>query len=254
MDFATAIGLVFGLGVFYFLMTDGGGLMMFLSEHATIVIVGGALAATLVRFPISTIMHGLPMGLRFAFTVKRLSQREIVDEITRLAEIVRKNGPIALENETVDDEFLAKGMRMIADGYDRDFMRGTLERERDNTLFRLGESTKVYRAIGDCAPAYGMIGTLIGMVQMFANMEDPSKLGPFMATALLATLYGAVLANLVCLPIADKVHLKAEDLEVNSTLIIDGVLAIRESKSPTLVRELLMAYLPEHHRHEEALA
>ena len=98
-----------------------------------------------------------------------------------------------------------------------------------------------------------MVGTLVGMVQMFANMDDPSKLGPFMATALLATLYGAVLANLVCMPIADKVHLKAEDLDINSTLIIDGVLAIRESKSPTLVRELLMAYLPEHHRHEEAV-
>jgi chemotaxis protein MotA len=254
MDFATAIGLVFGLGVFYYLMTHGGGLLMFFSEHATIVIFGGALAATLVRFPLSTIMHGLPVGMRYAFSMKRLSQREIVDEITRLAEVVRKSGPIALENETIDDEFLAKGMRMIADGYDKEFMRDTLERERDNTLFRLGESTKVYRAIGDCAPAYGMIGTLIGMVQMFANMDDPSKLGPFMATALLATLYGAVLANLVCLPIADKVHLKAEDLDINSTLIIDGVLAIREAKSPTLVRELLMAYLPEHHRHEAEAA
>jgi chemotaxis protein MotA len=139
----------------------------------------------------------------------------------------------------------------VADGYDVDFIRDNLERDRDNFLTHLDEGQKIYRAIGDCAPAFGMVGTLVGMVQMFANMDDPSKLGPFMATALLATLYGAVLANLVCMPIADKVHLKAEDLEVNSTLIIDGVLAIRESKSPTLVRELLMAYLPEHHRHEE---
>jgi len=182
--------------------------------------------------------------------LRRFSQREIVDEITRLAEVVRKSGPIALENETIEDEFLARGMRMIADGYDKDFMRDTLERDRDNMLFRLDESQKVYRSVGDCAPAFGMVGTLIGMVQMFANMDDPSKLGPFMATALLATLYGAILANLLCTPIADKVHMKAEDIEVNSTLIIDGVLAIRESKSPTLVRELLMTYLPEHHRHD----
>jgi chemotaxis protein MotA len=86
---------------------------------------------------------------------------------------------------------------------------------------------------------------------MFANMTDPSKLGPFMATALLATLYGAVLANIICLPIADKLHGKLVDEEINRTLIIDGVLMIRESKSPTLVREMLIAYLPEKHRSED---
>ena len=112
----------------------------------------------------------------------------------------------------------------------------------------------MYRAIGDCAPAFGMIGTLIGMVQMFANMTDPSKLGPFMATALLATLYGALVANIFCLPIADKLHLKLVDEEINRTLIIDGILMMRESKSPTLVREMLLAYLPEKHRHAEGEA
>jgi len=96
-----------------------------------------------------------------------------------------------------------------------------------------------------------MIGTLIGMVQMFANMTDPSKLGPFMATALLATLYGALVANLLCLPIADKLHGKLLDEETNRTLIIDGILMIRDSKSPALVREMLLAYLPEKHRQEE---
>src|SRR5438477_356570 len=104
---------------------------------------------------------------------------------------------------------------------------------------------------GSIAPAFGMIGTLIGMVQMFANMTDPSKLGPFMATALLATLYGALVANLFCLPIADKLHGKLLDEETNRTLIIDGILMIRDSKSPALVREMLLAYLPEKHRHEE---
>jgi chemotaxis protein MotA len=91
-----------------------------------------------------------------------------------------------------------------------------------------------------------MVGTLIGMVQMFANMTDPSKLGPFMAIALLATLYGATVANLFCLPIADKLHVKLADEEVNRTLIIDGILMLRESKSPQIVREMLLAYLPEH--------
>jgi chemotaxis protein MotA len=99
-----------------------------------------------------------------------------------------------------------------------------------------------------------MIGTLLGMVQMFSNMEDPSKLGPFMAVALLATLYGALLANLICLPIADKLHVKLEEEEISRTLILDGILQIREAKSPALVREMLIAYLPDHHRAEMAEA
>jgi len=99
-----------------------------------------------------------------------------------------------------------------------------------------------------------MIGTILGMVTMFANMSDPSKLGPAMATALLATLYGAVIANMIALPIADKLHIKLEEEEISRTLIIDGVLQMRDAKSPTLVREMLLAYLPDHHRSEMAEA
>jgi chemotaxis protein MotA len=149
-----------------------------------------------------------------------MTQRELVDEIAGLAEIAGT------------------------------FIRDNLERDRDNFLTHLDEGQKIYRAIGDCAPAFGMIGTLLGMVQMFANMTDPAKLGPFMAVALLATLYGALVANLVCLPIAEKLHVKLTDEEINRTLIIDGILMIRDSKSPALVREMLIAYLPEKHRHE----
>ena len=178
--------------------------------------------------------------------------RELVDELASIAEVARKSGPVGLEKITPEDPFLAKGIRFVADGYDADFIRDNLERDRDNFLTHLDEGSKIYRAIGDCAPAFGMIGTLIGMVQMFANMTDPSKLGPFMAVALLATLYGALVANLVCLPIADKLHVKLVEEEVNQTLIIDGILMIREFKSPTLVREMLLAYLPEKHRHDEA--
>src|ERR1700732_4947894 len=233
-------------------MLMGGGLRMFVSDHAVIIIFGGSFAATLIRFPLSSIFHGLPLGMKFVFSMRRISQRELVDEIAGLAEIARKQGPVGLEKVTPADAFLAKGTRFVADGYDADFIRDNLERDRDNFLTHLDEGQKIYRAIGDCAPAFGMIGTLIGMVQMFANMTDPSKLGPFMATALLATFYGAAVANLFCLPIADKLHLKLVDEEINRTLIIDGILMIREAKSPTLVREMLLAYLPEKHRHEDA--
>ncbi len=249
MDIATGLGLVSGLVVLAAMILMGGNLGMFLDMHAFIVIFGGASAATLIRFPLTSIFHGLPLGMKFAFTVRRMSQRDLVDELAGLAEIARKQGPIGLEKVDIDDPFLAKGIRYVADGYDTTFIRDNLERDRDNFLTHLDEGQKIYRGIGDCAPAFGMIGTLIGMVQMFANMTDPSKLGPYMAVALLATFYGAAVANLFCLPIADKLQLKLHDEEINRTLIIDGILMIREAKSPSLVREMLLAYLPEKHRH-----
>jgi chemotaxis protein MotA len=251
MDIMTGAGLVTGFIVIATMMLLGGDMHMFISEHAIIIIFGGSIAATMIRFPLGVILHGLPLGAKYAFTMSRLSAHDLVDELARIAEIARKQGPVGLEKVETDEPFLAKGIRFVADGYDLEFIRDNLERDRDNFLMHLDEGSKIYRAIGDCAPAFGMIGTLIGMVQMFANMTDPSKLGPFMATALLATLYGALVANIFCLPIADKLHGKLLDEETNRTLIIDGILMIRDSKSPTLVREMLLAYLPEKHRHAE---
>jgi chemotaxis protein MotA len=252
MDIATGLGLLAGAAVLLSLILMGGDIRMFVDSHAFIVIFGGSFAATLIRFPLASMFHGLPLGAKYAFSLRRMSQRELIDQISGLAEIARKQGPIGLEKVEVEDTFLAKGIRYVADGYDADFIRDSLERDRDIFLTHLDEGQKIYRAVGDCAPAFGMVGTLIGMVQMFANMTDPSKLGPYMAVALLATFYGAALANLFCLPIADKLHLKLGDEEINRTLIIDGILMIRDAKSPTLVREMLIAYLPEKHRHEDA--
>ena len=232
MDIATSLGLIAGLIVLCTLILMGGDFRMFFDIHAVIIIFGGSFAATLIRFPLSAMVHGIPLGAKFAFTLRRTTARDLVDELASIAEIARKQGPVGLEKVETDDPFLAKGIRYVADGYDANFIRDNLERDRDNFLMHLDEGSKIYRAVGDCAPAFGMIGTLIGMVQMFSNMSDPSKLGPFMAVALLATLYGALVANLICLPIADKLHVKLLDEETNRTLIIDGILMIRDSKSP----------------------
>ncbi len=253
MDIATAVGIVGGIAtICAIIIIDGGNFGAYVDKHAAIIIFGGSAAATMLRFPFSVIAHGLPMGVKFAFQMRSVHPRELIEEITRVAEIARKSGPVALESVEVSDEFLAQGLRYIADGYDRDFIRDTMEKDRDNFLQRLDEGSKVYRAIGDCAPAWGMIGTILGMVTMFANMDDPSKLGPAMAVALLATLYGAVIANMLTLPIADKLHVKLEEEDISRSLIIDGVLQIRDNKSATLVREMLLAYLPHHSRAELA--
>src|SRR6185437_5658783 len=137
MDIATGLGLLAGVAVVLAMIFMGGDLHMFLSEHALIIIFGGSFAATLIRFPLAAIFHGLPLGAKFAFTMRRTTQRELVDEIAGLAEIARKQGPIGLEKVEVDDPFLAKGIRYIADGYDADFIRDSLERDRDIFLTHL---------------------------------------------------------------------------------------------------------------------
>ena len=248
MDFATLIGFGLAIAVVGGLMVMGGDPTVFLDSHSVIIVFGGAIAATMIRFPLHATLHGVPVGLKYAFTMRKISPRDLIAEIGQLAEIVRKSGPLALENAQVSDPFLAKGVRFIADGYDGDFIREGLELERDLLLGRLSEGEKIFRSVGDCAPAFGMVGTLIGMVQMFANMSDPSTLGPYMAIALTATLYGALMQNFVGIPIADKLHLKFAEEDLNLTLIIDGILQIRDAKSPALVREMLQAYLPEKHR------
>jgi chemotaxis protein MotA len=183
-----------------------------------------------------------------AFTHKKVDPRELIEQIAEMGDIVRKNGPLGLENVDADDPNLKKGAQYIADGYDANFIRETMELERDQYITRLSEGQRVFKSLGDAAPAFGMIGTLVGLVQMLANMEDPSAIGPAMAVALLTTMYGAVLANLVCLPLADKLTSKLDLEDINQTLIIDGIMSIRDGKSPALIKEMLTAYLPEKQR------
>lgn len=254
MDIATILGLVVGMITVVTLILLGGSFGMFYDVHALIVIGGGCTAGTLIRFPLSAMAHGFPMGLKYAFKMRQQNPRMLIEEITRVADIYRKGGATALDQVEVEDPFLKQALRFLADGYDADFIRRTLEQDRDTFFQHLDEGQKIYRSIGDAAPAWGMVGTLVGMVQMFSNMEDPSKLGPFMAVALLATLYGALTGNLICLPIADKLHVKLEEEDVSRNLIIDGVLQMRASKSPAVIREMLISYLPDHHKHEMAEA
>ncbi|MFM8701886.1 MAG: motility protein A [Hyphomicrobiales bacterium] len=254
MDLATIVGYVLGLVVVGVLIVMDGSPRNFVDKHAIIVIFGGCTAATMIRFPFSVIAHGFPMGFKYVFTTQGSDPRQLIEEITKVADTARRQGPTALERVVVTNSFLAQGVRYIADGYDKDFIRDTLQRDTDVYLQRLQESEKLYRSIGDAAPAWGMVGTLLGMVQMFSNMSDPSKLGPFMAVALLATLYGALVGNLFCLPLADKLHLKLEEEDLARALVIDGIMQVRDARSPAVVREMLMAYLPHHHRDELAAA
>ncbi len=254
MDLATIIGIILGSAIVGAAIFMGGDFMTFLNVPSVMIVVGGTIAASVLRFPLSGVIASLAVGGKIAFTQKKSNPREMIDEISRLAEIIRKNGPLGLEGVPIEDEFLSKGIQYVADGYDGAFIAESLERERDLNLTRLEEGKRMFKAMGDSAPAFGMIGTLVGLVQMLSTMDDPSTIGPSMAVALLTTLYGAIIANMICLPIADKLDAKFKVEDVNQTLAIDGILQIRENKSPDIIKEMLVSYLPEKQRAEVAEA
>ncbi|WP_349358295.1 MotA/TolQ/ExbB proton channel family protein [Stappia sp.] len=254
MDLSSIIGIIAAFTVVVIAILLGGNITQFIDVPSMLIVLGGGFAATLVRFPLAGIGSAFVVGSKVAFTHKKVSPRDLIEEVTSLADTVRKSGPLGLENVEVSDPNLAKGVQYIADGYEASFIKDTMERERDLYLERLSEGKRVFKALGDSAPAFGMIGTLVGLVQMLATMDDPSTIGPSMAIALLTTLYGALISNVVCLPLVDKLDSKFDVEEVNQTLVIDGVMQIRENKSPALIRDMLVAYLPEKQRAELAEA
>jgi chemotaxis protein MotA len=248
MDIATVAGIVAGSTVVAIAIFLGGDVGTFVNIPSILIVVGGGFAATVIRFPLSNVFHALILGGRVAFTHKNTNPKDMIEEIARLAEVVRRDGPLGLENVDIEDEFLKKGAQLVADGHENEQIVEMLERERDLNLERLDEGHRIYKAIGDAAPAFGMIGTIVGLVQMLSSMDDPSTIGPAMAVALLTTLYGALIANLIALPLADKLATKGKIVEVNQTLSIDGVIQLSQGKNPNLIREMLVAYLPDKQR------
>ncbi len=245
MDLATTLGMLAGGAFITIAILMGGSFSQFVDAPSVLIVLGGGLSATLIRFPLAGVASAFKIGGKVAFSHKKQDPRELIDQIAEMGDIVRRSGPLGLESIELEDANLKKGSQFIADGYDSNFIRESMELARDQFLTRLQEGQRVFKSLGDAAPAFGMIGTLVGLVQLLANMDDPGAIGPAMAVALLTTLYGAVLANLVCLPIADKLTAKFEVEEINQTLIIDGIMSVRDGKSPALIREMLTAYLPE---------
>lgn len=253
MDLATILGIIAGGAVIVLAIFMGGSFAQFVDMPSVLIVVGGGTAATLIRFPLKGVANAFKVGGKVAFTHKKVEPRELIEKIAEMGDVVRRSGPLGLETIDVEEPNLRKGAQFIADGYDGNFIRESMELARDQFLTRLAEGQRVFKSLGDATPAFGMIGTLVGLVQMLANMDDPSAIGPAMAIALLTTLYGAVIANLVCLPIADKLNAKLDVEEINQTLIIDGILSVREGKSPSLIREMLVAYLPESQQKQDEL-
>lgn len=243
MDLATLIGFVGALGVIASAITLGGDPVMFLNGPSVIIVLGGTSMAVLIKFPLGQFLSAFKVAGR-AFRYRGDDPQSLIDQTVELAQVARKEGLLALENHESENPFLRRGIQLIVDGHEPELVKKVLGQEIDLTVARDEQGEHVFRAIGDVAPAMGMIGTLIGLVQMLSHMDDPKKLGPAMAVALLTTLYGAVLANSVAIPIADKLAHRNTEERLNRTLILEGLLSIQEGLNPRLIGELLKTYLP----------
>ncbi|MEA1924150.1 MAG: MotA/TolQ/ExbB proton channel family protein [Pseudomonadota bacterium] len=242
MDLATIIGIVSGIGLVIGAIMMGSGLGAFIDAPSLLVVGGGSVAAMLIAFPLGTVIGSIKIALKAFFSPKQ-SPDEVIERIVDLAIKARKESIIALEKEEIEDPFLAKGIRLVVDGTAPNLVSSILRTEIGFMKQRHLSGQSVFKFLGGMAPAYGMIGTLIGLVQMLQSLDDPSSIGPAMAIALLTTFYGALLANIIALPIAEKLGGKSGDEVLMMEVTIQGVLAILEGDNPIIVRSKLEAFL-----------
>jgi chemotaxis protein MotA len=242
MDLATLLGLVGALGIVMAAMFAGGDALIFLNVPALMIVIGGTFMVVMIKFSIKQFFGAFKVAAR-AFMFKVDDPEELIIQIVRFSDIARKEGMLALENEDIANDFLEEGIKMLIDGNTREVIQTVMSKDLQQTIDRHKWGAKVFSATGDVAPAMGMIGTLIGLVQMLSNMSDPKSIGPAMAVALLTTLYGAMLATVIAIPIADKLALRKTEEGRIKAMCLDGLLAIQEGLNPRVIEAMLKTYL-----------
>ncbi|WP_299202156.1 flagellar motor protein PomA [uncultured Amphritea sp.] len=247
MDIATLIGILGAFGIVVAAMVTGGDVGVFVNVPSLLIVVGGSLFVVLMKFPLAHFL-GLAKVAGKAFKFKSVKPEDIIAETVDLADAARKGGLLSLEDKEVSSDFMQRGIQLLVDGHDPDIVRTLLNKEKTLTSERHGFGSDIFKAIGDVGPGMGMIGTLIGLVQMLSNMSDPKSIGPAMAVALLTTLYGAMMATMFALPVSDKLDARKAEEELNQSLIIDGLLAIQAGQNPRVIEQMLRNYLPENKR------
>lgn len=250
MDLATLIGLVGALVIVVMAMVTGGDVLIFVNIPSILIVIGGTVFAVMAKYSLGQFLGAMKI-MGKSFKTKIASPEEIILEVVDIADAARKGGLLALEGKEVNNEFLQKGIQLLVDGHDPEVVRSILNKDRNEAAARHALGKSIFVNIGDTAPAMGMIGTLIGLVQMLSAMDDPKAIGPAMAVALLTTLYGAMIANMWALPVADKVGMRAEEEGRVSAMIIDALLAIQAGQNPRVIQELLKSYLPAGKRNSE---
>ena len=242
MDISTVIGIILGLLLVLGAIAVGESPLIFVNIPAMLIVVGGTIGTTLMRNPLAAVLGTISV-VKKAFTTKRLDAADLIKQVVHMAKKARKESLLSLEKEKMDYAFLSRGVSLCVDGLEPGQIRAILEAEIASTGARHKRGQKILEGIGGAAPAFGMIGTLIGLVPMLASMSDPAGIGPAMAVALLTTLYGSIIANIIALPMADKLKVRSEEEVLNMTVCLEGVLGIVQGDHPASVDERLKAYV-----------
>jgi chemotaxis protein MotA len=244
VDIATVVGIAAAFGLIAWSILLGGDVGGFLNVPAVAIVVGGTLGALLVHFPLPRIL-GMAGLVRKAFAAGHTDPDAVIRKLVRYAERARREGMLSLEDESEHepDDFLRKGLRLAVDGTDPQLLEKIMETDVAQVEARHAEGARILTMGGTFAPAFGMIGTLIGLVNMLSSLEDPTQIGAGMAMALTTTFYGAVLANTFFIPMAGKLEARSREELVIRQMIIDGIMAIQSGDSPRIVEEKLKSFL-----------
>ena len=243
MDIASLTGIVAGLGLILSAILMGGDFSLFVNIPGIMIVVGGTLSATLLTFPLNDVLSAFKAAV-FVFSSKEDNPNDMVFTMIELCKITRKEGLVGLSRTKTDHAFVAKACMLISDGAEESIISDTLTIEIDAMKERHFIVQDVFTKMNAYAPAFGMIGTLIGLVQMLANLADPSSVGPAMGVALLTTFYGAVLAFMIFGPIAGKLKSRTAQEVMNLQIIFDGASSITQDANPRMVYEKLSSYIP----------
>jgi len=244
MDISTIIGLILGFLLVGSAIAMGAGAAGFIDIPSMLITIGGTIAATMVAFSLKEIA-GVSSVTRKALFHKADNIPDIIKTVLRFALKARREGILALEGEieTVDDPFIVKSLQLAIDGTSPEIMEDVLRTEVSHIDERHKLGQRLYKSMGSFAPAFGMVGTLIGLVKMLQSMSDPSSIGPGMAVALITTFYGALMANLIFLPLAGKLKLRSEQELLVKEVIIAGILSIQSGDNPRIVEQKLQVFV-----------
>ena len=245
MDSGTLVGLIVAFAALGgSVVLEGGSLRALVSTPAALIVFGGTLGATLISVPIRDFLR-LPALLKLAFLPRLVNHADTAREIVRLAGLARRKGLLQLESEVADlhDPFLAKGLALVIDGTDADMIRETMETEVAAMESRHKAGARIFTLMGGLAPTLGVTGTVMGLVNMLANINDPGSMGPAIATAFLATLYGVASANLIFLPIAAKLGARSAEEMHLCEILLEGLMSVQAGHSPMVVEERLKSFL-----------
>lgn len=254
MDFMTIIGLVGGGATIYFVMASGGILHMLFDPIAIVLVFGGTISSTMIAYPWKVIRQA-PKALRLVFFPPKHAGedlREIVNTMTGLAEKAKRNGMSSLEQDIpgFENEFMTQGIQMLVDGLSEEVVRNQLEKEMVYARQRQAKQAGIFRTMATLSPIFGLLGTLIGVVQVLRNLSDPTSMGRAMAIAITTTFYGIFAANFIFLPVAIKLNEQSEHDVMARELIAEGVLAIQQGEIPLLVKKRLTVFLSRKDREE----